>query len=59
MVKEKILWTVAELCSKNGGPLPMSVPGIYKYIHEGKIPSVKIGNKVFVPDSFVKKITNL
>ena len=54
----KKLWTAKQLSQKYGGPLPISVPGIYKFISEGKIPSVKIGSMLFVPDSFVQGILN-
>ncbi len=54
----KKLWRVKELSEKNGGPLPVSVQGIYKFISEGKIKSVKIGSMVFVPDSVVQSILN-
>lgn len=55
---EKTLYEIRETLKKNGGPLPMSLAGIYKAVSEGKIPSVKVGRRVFVPSWWVEKMLN-
>jgi len=55
---EKKLYTIAETITKNGGPLPLSLPGLYKLCAEGKIPAVTIGKRVFIPSWYLEKILN-
>lgn len=53
---EKKLWEINELLTENGGPLPMSMAGIYLAIKKGNIPSVRVGRRLFVPDWYVQKL---
>lgn len=52
----KKLYELSELLSENGGPIPLSRAGIYKACAEGKIPTVKVGRRVFIPSWYVDKI---
>lgn len=52
----KKLYTVSETAEKNGGPLPMSIAGIYKLCATGKIPAVNVGRRVFIPAWFLEKL---
>ena len=36
--------------------IPMSKAGIYKACAEGKIPTVKVGRRVFIPSWYIDKI---
>ncbi|SEP46820.1 helix-turn-helix domain-containing protein [Propionispora vibrioides] len=36
--------------------IPMSKAGIYKACTEGKIPSVRVGRRVFIPSWYIEKI---
>ena len=36
--------------------VPMSTPGIYKAVAEGKIPSQRVGRRIFIPSYFVEKL---
>lgn len=54
----KTLYERKELLKKYGGPLPMSDAGFYKSCAEGKIPTVRIGKRVFVPSWFVDQLLN-
>lgn len=36
--------------------IPMSTAGIYKACAEGKIPTVKVGRRVFIPSWYIDKI---
>lgn len=36
--------------------IPMSKAGIYKACSEGKIPTVKVGRRVFIPSWYIDKI---
>ena len=36
--------------------VPMSTAGIYKACAEGKIPTVKVGRRVFIPSWYVDKM---
>lgn len=36
--------------------IPMSRAGLYKACAEGKIPTVKVGRRVFIPSWYVDKI---
>lgn len=36
--------------------IPMSIAGIYKACSEGKIPTVKVGRRVFIPSWYIDKI---
>ena len=56
MKNEKKLLTIAETISANGGPLPLSLPGVYKLCAEGKIPKITIGRRVFIPSWYIEKI---
>lgn len=55
---QKTLYTMDELLRVNGGPIPMSRAGIYLMVRQGKMPSVKIGRRVFVPSWYVDSILN-
>ena len=48
----KILYTVDEVLECNGGILPMSKSAVYKLIREHKIPSKRIGKRVFILGHF-------
>lgn len=36
--------------------VPMSTSGIYKAINEGKIPSQRVGRRIFIPSYYVEKL---
>ena len=55
----KILYTVEETLECNGGILPMSKSTVYKLIRENKIPSRRIGKRVFIPGSYIRQIAEL
>lgn len=55
---EKELYTVKELAERNGGPIPMSVSGIYKACRDGIIATTVIGKRVFVPRAAVEELLN-
>lgn len=55
---EKKLWAIHELPVKNGGPIPMSIAGLYKACSEGKIPHSRIGKRIFVSDVYIQKLLN-
>lgn len=55
-MQEKKLYEVPEVLKKNGGPLPMSIAGVYKAIEEGKIPSVRVGRRIFIPSYWIDKL---
>jgi len=40
------------------GIIPMSKAGIYKACAEGKIPTRKIGKRIFVPSWYIEKLLN-
>ena len=52
----KTLYEVDEILKKNGGPLPMSRAGVYKAVAEGKIPSQRVGRRIFIPSYFVDRL---
>lgn len=49
---EKLI-EVKNIIAKNGGPLPMSLGGIYKLIHQRGIPSVRVGKRLFILGSWL------
>lgn len=53
---EKKLYSLLELISVNGGPIPLSRAGIYNAVAKGAIPTVNIGRRRFVPSGFVDKL---
>lgn len=53
---EKKLYELPELIRKNGGPIPMSLGGIYLAAKNGQIPTVKIGKRIFVPEWYVAQL---
>ena len=55
-MNEKKLYSIGELPAVNGGPLPMSIGGLYKAISDGKIPHTKIGKRIFVPAYFIEQM---
>lgn len=59
MTESKTLYTVKELAECNGGPIPMSVSGIYNACRSGEIPTIKIGSRVFIHQNTIKKLLNL
>ena len=54
----KTLFERKELLKKYGGPLPMSDAGFYKACATGKIATVRVGDRVFVPSWWVDKMVN-
>jgi len=38
--------------------VPLSIAGIYKAVSEGKIPSVRVGRRVFVPAWWIDQLVN-
>lgn len=56
MFGNKKLYELSELLKENGGPIPMSRAGIYLAVKKGEIPSVHIGNRIFVPWWFLDKL---
>lgn len=58
ILKDKLLYTIQELAEINGGPIPMSVSGIYKACRDGAIETTVIGRRVFVPKVVVEKLLN-
>ncbi|VBB06426.1 Hypothetical protein LUCI_1658 [Lucifera butyrica] len=54
MANTKKLYDLSEVLSI----IPMSKAGIYKACSEGKIPSVKVGRRVFIPSWYIEKILN-
>lgn len=54
--KEERLYSVQEVLAKNGGPIPMSMSGIYQAIKKGAIPIVSIGKRKFIRGSFLRKL---
>lgn len=53
---EDRLFSVKELLSRNGGPLPMSRSAVYTGIKNKTIPSVTLGGRVMIPGWFIKEI---
>lgn len=53
-MSEKKLYTIEEAL----GVIPMSKAGIYKACSEGKIPSVKVGKRIFISSWFIEKLLN-
>lgn len=49
----KILYSVDEVLESNGGIIPVSKSALYKLIRDGKIPSIRIGKRVFILSSFI------
>ena len=54
----KKLYEVEELLSENGGPIPLSRSGMYLMLNQGKVPSVRIGRRVYVPSWFIDSLLN-
>lgn len=52
MTTGKLLYSVDEVLACNGGILPISKSGVYKLIRERKIPSKRIGKRVFILGRF-------
>ena len=52
----KKLYEISEVHSQ--GLIPMSLGGLYKAIKEKKIPSQKIGKRIFIPSWFIDELTN-
>ena len=52
----KKLYALQELISANGGPIPLSRAGIYNAAAKKKLPTVKIGSKIFVPSWYVEEL---
>ena len=52
------LYERKDLLKKYGGPLPMSDAGFYKACAQGKIVTVRVGKRVFVPSWFVDQLLN-
>lgn len=49
---EKKLYTVKEALKI----VPFSIAGIYKACAEGKIPTVKVGRRIFIPSYYIEKL---
>lgn len=45
----KRLYSIKELVSQNGGPLPISMAGLYSAIKRGEIICITIGRRKFIP----------
>lgn len=56
MMEEKLLYTVEEVLECNGGVLPLSKSAVYKLIRQNKIPSKRIGKRVFILRKFFDDI---
>lgn len=56
MTERKLLYTVEEVLSCNGGFLPMSKSAVYKLIRENKIPNKRIGKRVFILRQFLDEL---
>lgn len=54
--QEKKLYEIAEI--HKGRIIPMSLGGLYKACAEGKIPTVNIGKRLFVPSWYLDKLLN-
>lgn len=54
MTKEKKLYSIAETLDI----IPISVAGIYKCCREGKIPTVRIARRYFIPAWYIDSIVN-
>lgn len=55
----KRLYSVKELISKNGGPLPISMAGLYSAINRGEIECVTIGRRKFIPSAELERILTI
>lgn len=53
---EKALYSVEESIEKNGGVLPLSKSCVYKLIRKKEIPGRRIGNRVFIPGSYLRTL---
>jgi hypothetical protein len=51
---DKKLYTIEEAL----GIIPLSKAGIYKACSDGKIPSIKVGKRVFIASWFIDKLVN-
>ncbi len=51
---DKKLYTIEEAL----GIIPLSKAGIYKACSDGKIPSIKVGKRVFIASWFIDKLLN-
>lgn len=51
---DKKLYTIEEALEI----IPLSKAGIYKACSDGKIPSIKVGRRVFIASWFIDKILN-
>ena len=56
MNNSKVLYTVEESLQCNGGILPLSKSAVYKLIRERKIPSHRIGKRVFILGTYLRSI---
>ena len=54
ITREKKLYELPEVLDI----VPMSRAGLYKAAKEGKIPTVKIGRRIFIPAWYIDKITS-
>lgn len=52
----KRLYAPKEVIVKNGGVLAISLSGVYAAISEGKIPTVKVGNRKLIPWWYLEKL---
>lgn len=55
-MQEKKLYELVELLSENGGPFPLSRAGLYKACATGKIPTVRVGRRIFIPAWWVDEL---
>ena len=58
ITNKKTLYTPKEVIEKNGGPLPLSLGGVYKYCSEGRIPTIRIGSKIFIHANYIQNLLN-
>lgn len=52
------MYSAKEIIKDNGGPLPLSLSGVYKAIRNGEIPVRKIGGRYMIPKSFLEDCCN-
>lgn len=59
MMNEGKLFTVDEVLTKSGGPLPLSKSGVYAAIKNGYIPVVQIGKRLFIPGWYLDQLLSM
>lgn len=54
--QSRSLYELPSLLSINGGPIPMSRAGLYAAAANRKIPTVRIGRRIFVPAWYIRQL---